>query len=107
MNLNIFDVVIKVAQFLFKQQIPLARAFGFFGVLMALWQAGTDFYGSIISRLDGLMVVALGSADFRPLAFVNFVFPLSDFLAFLTAYLAVYLVAACIRIIKAWIPTVA
>lgn len=74
--------------------------------LMPFFLGLGDRLSSIITYVDQISISLTGSVDFTPLAFVNYVFPLSSMLGYLTVYLGLLLLTSTIRMIKAWIPTV-
>lgn len=77
-----------------------AFALAFAGFLAAMWSR-------LFAALDTLVLPTLSSADFSPFGLVNYVFPLDTLLTMLAAMGAVKVIAATIRIIKSFIPTIA
>jgi len=67
-------------------------------------------YTTLISRLDALIMpsgVSGASIDLQPLGFINTFVPLSEAIAFFTAWVALLLICVGIRIVKSFVPTVA
>lgn len=106
--MEFIDVVIKIGQVIVKFANPVARMSAFLGVCSAIYAGASGLIEKMIIAIDSLVVsTGGGTADFRPLAFANFVFPLSETIALLIGWIALYLAAATVRIIKSFIPTVA
>lgn len=62
----------------------------------------------LIARIDAMAVAAGGgSLNIQPLGFVNTFIPLQEACTYFTAWVALLLVCATIRIIKSFVPTVA
>lgn len=71
-----------------------------FGYMTVLWN-------EMFARIDALILQAsVGPLDFSPLSFLNYIFPIDDVLTCLTAYAALRVLCAAIRIIKSFIPTI-
>jgi len=108
---SIMDWVIAGVNLLSNFALPMARLLTLLAIATAFWASSSQLYTSVITGGDALILpdalVSPTSADFRPLAFVNFLFPLTEMMALLTAYMAIYAAAAVIRIIKSFIPTIA
>lgn len=75
-------------------------------ILIAFLQYINALWADLFARVDALAVGSTGVADFSPLGFVNYVFPLDTVLTFCTSYCALRLVCAAIRIVKSFIPTI-
>ncbi len=63
-------------------------------------------WAQMFGYLDSIVVPAGSSLDFSPLELVNYVLPFDTFLTLLSAYVALVVVCATIRVVKAFIPTV-
>lgn len=102
------DALIKIGQIVVKFAHPIARMSAFITMCAGIYTGASGLIDQMIIAIDGLVVSTGGGvADFRPLAFANFVFPLTETIALLLGWLALYLTAATVRIIKSFIPTVA
>lgn len=104
---SIIDWVIKGVQFIAEFINPISRVSALCAVAAGIWGYGKGLFNDLIGRLDQLSAGATGNADFTPLGFVNYVFPLDELLQHFTVLMALATVAAIIRVIKSWIPTVA
>ena len=77
-----------------------ALVLGFNSVANTLW-------GQLFAKVDTLAAGTFGAADFSPCGLLNYVFPLDTLCTLISAYAAVVLVCAAIRIIKSFIPSIA
>lgn len=74
---------------------------GFFGWLSATW-------GSLFAKIDTLIAPAMPSGfDFAPLGLLNYCFPVDTLLNYVVALGALKITCTGIRMIKAFVPTVA
>lgn len=65
-----------------------------------------SLWSDLFGRLDGIVAGSFGNADFSPLGFVNYVFPLDSICTFLVSYAVLRVSCAGIRMIKSFIPTI-
>jgi len=85
-----------------------AAIVGTAAAITAMFSYFNTVWANLFARLDALVGPSLsGGADLSPLGLVNTFIPLSEMLTFLVAYIAVYLTASAIRMVKAFVPTVA
>ncbi len=75
-------------------------------VFSALFSYFNSMWSDLFARVDALASSSFGSADFSPLGFVNYVFPLDTLCTFLGTYMALRLACAAIRIVKSFVPTI-
>jgi len=108
---SITDVVLRGVRLLAAFANPFANVGSLVTLVLAIFAKASGLLDALIVRMDTMISVmgnlAGGGADFRPLSFVNFVFPFSEFLGLLVGYLALLAVSVVIRIIKSFIPTIA
>jgi hypothetical protein len=65
-------------------------------------------WGVMIAKIDAMSVSAFGgSLDVSPLGLLNTFIPLVETLSLFSAWVAVLLLAASVRIVKSFVPTVA
>lgn len=75
--------------------------------LLAFGSFFVSMWSKVIAGLDALIVPAVdGSADFSPLGLVNYVFPLDTLLTMLSAYMALKVACAGLRVVKSFVPTI-
>jgi len=104
---SVFDGVTAAVRLAFRWSNPISRIGASGAVILGLWNFGRDLFRTLIGSLDQIAVGALGNADFTPLSFANYLFPIDDLLMHLTILMALTTVCALIRIIKSFIPSIA
>lgn len=76
--------------------------------LMAFFQWLNQQMGNLITKLDTLTASSFsGTLNFSPFALLNTFIPLQEAITLFTAFLAVLLLCTVIRMIKAFVPTIA
>ena len=109
--MNIMNVLYQVLVKLYKvvtwQPGPTAAIGAVVTLGFAIFQIGQTLWLELFSRMDHLTATTLGQVDFSPLAFANYCLPLDDFLTLLSGWAVLFVVAAGVRIIKSFIPTIA
>lgn len=101
------NLLIRVVRLLTTFQGPFAKLSALCSLALALWTFARDLFRELLARLDLIAVQATGNADFSPLSFANYLFPVDEFCVHLTVLCVLTLVTALIRIIKSFIPTLA
>lgn len=77
----------------------LTLAFTIFSNAKALW---VDMF----TKMDQIAAGSIGSVDFQPLGFANYLLPLDELLTHLVGWAGVWVLCNIVRIIKSFIPTV-
>lgn len=78
------------------------------GSAYALITLARELIAEMMTRIDALVVSALPSGvSFAPMGLIDTIVPLHEAIEFFSAWCALYLACAAIRIIKSWVPTVA
>lgn len=86
----------------------VARLSGLVLAGLALVKYVNDLWANLFARIDALVVQASGGAvDFSPMSLANYVLPLDVMLTLLAAYALLKVECAVIRIIKAFVPSIA
>lgn len=98
----------KIAAFLYNLFVTAASPALKIATFVIPFIAYTNtLWDGLFARIDGLVQVATGNADFSPLGLINYCFPLNVLLDYVIAYAALRTTCAAIRIIKSFVPSVA
>jgi len=80
---------------------------GVFTFALALFNFFNAMWAQLIARLASVTMPAdTGATVLSGFEFINYVFPLSELFTFCTAFMALYVICAAIRMVKAFIPTI-
>jgi hypothetical protein len=93
----------------FKKTNPLlTAAFAVLAFIQTVYHLANELWGELIARFTALVLPdAVAATSIQFLGFMNYFLPITETLAFLTGWFAVYLACTGIRMIKACIPGVA
>jgi hypothetical protein len=105
--MSITDVIFKIYALCVAFSNSISKGGGIFAVLIGVWGFGKGLISELIVKMDALAVGATGNADFTPLGFVNYIFPLDTLLSHVAILSALVLASALVRIIKSFVPTIA
>ncbi len=79
-----------------------------FTFIVGLFSFVNDLWGVLMAKIATVALPeGAALATINGLSFANYVVPLQELFTFLTAYLALMLTMAVIRIVKSFIPTIA
>ncbi len=108
---SIIDWAVRVWEVITRLLLKIQPIAGLASVFTFGYLSSSDMMADLVVRIDTLVSVVsglgTGAVDFRPLAFVNFVFPLTEFCGLLLGYLSLLAASSVVRIVKSFIPTIA
>jgi hypothetical protein len=85
----------------------LKKALTFMLMLSAKVVVGNSLMAFLLSLINNIVLPTIAAtADFGPLAFVNYLFPFDTLCQFLIGYGALRLACAAFRVTKSFVPTV-
>ena len=106
MSTSITDGILRILKLVQEQILPISRITSIATVGLSISGAFSHLLDRLVVSLDRIPAMAFPDANFQPLAFLNFIFPFEQFIAFLSGYLVLLLACATIRIIKSFIPEI-
>lgn len=105
------DLINSISTFLIAMFFAIYQIFKWvvakFAVIGAKVAAGSSLYGSMQSTVSSAIYNALPSGLGNAFAFVNYGFPLTELIALTAVLMALFVIAASLRFIKSFIPTIA
>lgn len=75
--------------------------------MLAVFNWVKDMWTMLIAKLALMTTFSSAGLNFSGIGLINTFFPLTETLSLLTAYLGVLLIAAAIRIVKSFVPSIA
>jgi len=103
---TIYDILIWISRFLAR----FAPSFNIAGALLTValynYEKVNSMIAPLLGHLDQLIQPVVGNANFSPLSFVNFVFPLAELIGMIIGLMSLTVLCYTIRIIKSFIPTI-
>lgn len=80
---------------------------GVFTFALALFNFFNAMWNEMLGKLAAVTLPpATAATVMQGFDFVNYVFPLSELFTFCSAFMALYLICAAVRIVKSFVPTI-